>query len=99
MPERRRRERVLTAQLVIMEVPEVAGRVRAWAEVRDDLLAEVLRQCVRAGLEKLEPRWIKEHGGELDPAFLAAHVTASVKERRVATGAPIVVNLSDPLVR
>lgn len=82
MTERRRREPRFTAQLVIMELPEVAGRLRAWAEVRDLDLAEITRRAVRAGLELLEPEWVKANGGELDEAFLAAHVENSIKRRR-----------------
>jgi hypothetical protein len=84
MTERRRREPKLTAQLVIMELPEVAGRLRAWAEVRELEIAEICRQVVRAGLAALEPEWIKVNNGELDPAFLAAHVENSIKRRRDA---------------
>ena len=82
MPVRRPRERKFTAQLVIMEEPDVAGRVRAWAEVRREELAPVLRELVRAGLEALEPEWIKANGGELAPKFLATHVRESEKRRR-----------------
>jgi hypothetical protein len=90
MTERRRREPKLTAQLVIMELPDVAGRLRAWAEVRELDIAEVCREVVRAGLATLEPEWIRQpregypDGGELDPAFLAAHVENSIKRRRAA---------------
>jgi len=83
--ERRRREPRLTAQLVIMELPEVAGRLRAWAEVRDVDIAEICREVVRAGLAGLEPEWIKANKGELDPAFLAAHVENSVKRKRAGS--------------
>lgn len=82
MTERRKREPRLTAQLVIMELPEIAGRLRAWAEVRDLDLAEICRQVARAGLGVLEPKWVKEYGGELDPEFLAAHVENSIKRKR-----------------
>jgi hypothetical protein len=82
MPARRRRERKLTAQLVIMDEPEVAGRIRAWAEVRKMDVAPILRECVQEGLRRLEPQWIKANDGELDPAFLARHVEDSVKQRR-----------------
>jgi hypothetical protein len=82
MPVRRPRERKFTAQLVIMEEPDVAGRVRAWAEVNHTELAPTLRELVRAGLAVLEPEWIKANGGELAPNFLAAHVRESEKRRR-----------------
>ena len=82
MTERRRREPRLTAQLVIMELPEVAGRFRAWAEVQDVEIAELCRTALRAGLEQLEPEWIKAHGGELAAAFLAEHAENSIKRKR-----------------
>lgn len=85
MTERRRREPKLTAQLVIMELPEIAGRLRAWAEVRDIEIAEIAREVARAGLAVLEPDWITSHGGELDPDFLAGHVANSVKRKRAVT--------------
>lgn len=85
MTERRRREPTLTAQLVIMELPAVAGRLRAWAEVRNLDIAEVCREVVRAGLASLEPEWIQANRGELDPAFLAEHVANSVKRKRAVT--------------
>ena len=82
MTERRRREPKLTAQLVIMELPEVAGRCRAWADVRELDISELLRECVRAGLATLEPEWIAAKGGELDAEFLAEHVENSIKRKR-----------------
>jgi hypothetical protein len=74
-----------------MELPEVAGRLRAWAEVRDVDIAEICREVVRAGLAALEPEWIKEpregfpDGGELEPGFLAGHVENSVKRKRAGS--------------
>lgn len=85
MTERRRREPTLTAQLVIMEQPTVAGRLRAWAEVRNMDIAEVCREVVRAGLADLEPRWIETNGGELDADFLAMHEVNAVKRKRAVT--------------
>lgn len=79
MPERHTRERVLVAQLPVMETPEIAGRLRAWADVRNKSIADVLREVVRAGLASLEPSWIAQQGGELNPKFLERHVTNSVK--------------------
>lgn len=84
MTERRKREPKLTAQLVIMELPEIAGRLRAWAEVRDIEIAEICREVGRAGLAALEPRWVKENDGELDPEFLAAHTANSIKRKGTA---------------
>lgn len=83
MPERRKRPVRYTAQMVIMEEPEIAGRIRAWAEVRKVDVAPLVRDALRAGLEALEPTFILEAGGcELDADFLAAHVADSVKARR-----------------
>jgi hypothetical protein len=65
-----------------MEQPEIAGRIRAWAEVRHEEVAPVLREVLRAGLAALEPEWIKTNGGELAAKFLAAHVRDSEKPRR-----------------
>lgn len=87
MTERRRREPKLTAQLVIMELPEIAGRLRAWAEVRDVDIAEICRDVVRAGLVALEPKWIEVYGGELEPEFLATHVANAVKRKRAGSDA------------
>lgn len=78
---RRTRERRLTAQLPIMDYPETAGRIRAWAEVRDMELSALLREIVAAGLERLEPTWIKANGGELDVTFLEQHIANSPKLR------------------
>lgn len=82
MPVRRPRERRFTAQLVMMEEPEIAGRIRAWSEINRTELAPTMREIVRAGLAALEPEWIKQHGGELAPKFLADHVRDSEKRRR-----------------
>lgn len=84
MTERRKREPRLVSQLVIMELPDVAGRLRAWAEVRELDIAEICREVVRAGLAVLEPKWIETNDGELDPDFLAAHVENSIKKRGTA---------------
>jgi len=82
MPTRKPRERVYPAQLVHMETADVAGRLRAWADVRKVDFAPLLREIVHAGLAALEPEWIEEYGGELDATFLARHVSDSVKPRR-----------------
>lgn len=73
-----------------MELPAVAGRLRAWAEIRNIDIAEICREVVRAGLAALEPQWVKQpregfpDGGELDPAFLEEHVANSIKRKRPA---------------
>lgn len=77
------RVRRYTAQLVILEEPEIAGEIRAWAELLDEAgtgqnLAPTLREIVRAGLAFKREAW-RGRFGELGEEFLRAHVENSVK--------------------
>lgn len=81
------RVRRFTAQLVVLEEPEVAGELRAWAEILDHAgtgqnLAPTLREVIRAGLRAKRRGWELEHGRLAERergAYLARHVENSVK--------------------
>lgn len=76
------RVRRYTAQLVILEEPEVAGEIRAWAELNGQMLAPTLREIVRAGLRAKRRQWAAQHGmlSELENgAYLARHVANAIK--------------------
>lgn len=80
MAERKPRPKNFTAQLTYMTTPEQAGRVRAWAELRNVELAVLCREIMAAGLDALESRWESEaSAGALDEGFLAEHVRQAVK--------------------
>jgi hypothetical protein len=82
MPERTR-ERELTSQFVIMHRPDVAGLVRAWASVRNEYVAAVLRDVIDAGLAVVVPGWIEANGGrDLDASTVLAHTLDSIKSER-----------------
>jgi hypothetical protein len=77
------RVRKYTAQLVILEEPEIAGEIRAWAERLDHLgtgqnLAPTLRELVRAGLAVKRGVW-ETALGPLSADELVRHVENSVK--------------------
>jgi hypothetical protein len=72
------RPRRYTAQLVILEEPDIAGEIRAWAEVNGQQLAPILRELLRAGLREKRKAWVREHGA-LETAYLAAHVASAIK--------------------
>lgn len=77
------RVRKYTAQLVILEEPEIAGEIRAWAERLDHAgtgqnLAPTLRELVRAGLALKRLDW-ETALGPLSADELGRHVENSVK--------------------
>ena len=92
MAERKPRETIYTAQFGILEEPEIAGRVRAWAEIRRVSLAAILREILREGLSRREAVWRREvaaagivdprvdfNTGKLAADYLAEHVAQSTK--------------------
>jgi hypothetical protein len=77
------RVRRYTAQLVILEEPEIAGEIRAWAERLDHAktgqnLAPTLRELVRAGLAVKRSDW-EAALGALEVGELERHIENAVK--------------------
>lgn len=77
------RVRRYTAQLNILEEPEIAGEMRAWAELLDEAgtgqnLAPTLREILRAGLAFKRGAW-EARFGPLEDEFLRRHIENAVK--------------------
>lgn len=61
-----------TAQLVVMEQPDTAAAINAWAEHVDMSQSEFLRYLLDAGIKATRTRLRREHG-ELPDATLRRH--------------------------
>lgn len=72
-----------TAQFSWNDDPERAGRIRAWADARNMKVAEIMRELVAAGMAKLEPEWIIECGGTVNPKLVQQYAREADRSRGV----------------
>lgn len=85
-----------TAQLNHMNTPEIAGEIKAWADVLDVKPSQLIRELISAALPACRERWSLSAAAaagmdttagetvELDAEFLAQHIAAARANHRWA---------------
>lgn len=66
-----------TVQMGPTFTPEVAGELAAWAELLGVSASQVTRECAEEGLRRLQAKFAKRAGREMDGEVLARQVEAA----------------------